>query len=220
VSDIYQKLLFRGIERNYLFYPLHRVLTAKPRGGGGQYFDFFSIKENEVFIDCGAYNAMTSVEFARWTNYNYKKIYLFEISPNFEKMCEKNLKSHRIKNYEIIMMGTWSKRDKVFFEENGGEAGGYVLEGNGTFNVVSIDEQLAGEEATFIKMDVEGSEYQSLIGAKNTIRKYKPRLAISAYHKTADFIELPKLILEINSDYRLAFRHYSTNMWETVLYAW
>ncbi len=163
---------------------------------------------------------MTSVEFARWTNYNYKKIYLFEISPNFEKMCEKNLKSHRIKNYEIIMMGTWSKRDKVFFEENGGEAGGYVLEGNGTFNVVSIDEQLAGEEATFIKMDVEGSEYQSLIGAKNTIRKYKPRLAISAYHKTADFIELPKLILEINSDYRLAFRHYSTNMWETVLYAW
>lgn len=35
VAEIYQKLLFRGIERNYLFYPMHKILTAKPLGGGG-----------------------------------------------------------------------------------------------------------------------------------------------------------------------------------------
>lgn len=217
VSDIYRKLLRRGIERNYLFYPMRRIFTAR---SGWQYFDFFQANENEIFIDAGVYDAMTSVEFARWTNNNYKKIYLFEISKAHEKMCRRNLEKYGINNYELIMMGTWSKRDKVLFEENGGEAGGYVSEGNGTVDVISIDEQLAGSEATFIKMDVEGSEYQSLLGAKKTIQKYKPRLAISAYHKIGDFIELPALLSEINPEYHFAYRHYATNMWETVLYAW
>lgn len=217
VSDIYRKLL-RRLERNYLFYPMRRIFTAKQ---GWQYFDFFSANENEVFIDAGAYNAMTSVEFARWTNNNYKKIYLFEISRIHEKMCRRNLEEHGIKNYELIMMGTWGKRDKVLFEENGGEAAGYVDEGGGrVVDVISIDEQLAGSEATFIKMDVEGSEYQSILGAKKTLQKYKPRLAISAYHNIRDFIDLPILLLEINPGYHFAYRHYATNMWETVLYAW
>lgn len=69
-------------------------------------------------------------------------------------------------------------------------------------------------------MDVEGSETESLYGARKTIEKYKPRLAVCVYHKALDFIEIPLLLLEMNPDYKFSFRHYASNLCETVLYAW
>ena len=55
----------------------------------------------------------------------------------------------------------------------------------------SIDNKLNGRKATYIKMDVEGSELESLKGSSKTIRKYRPRLAISLYHKPEDVFEIP-----------------------------
>ena len=53
----------------------------------------------------------------------------------------------------------------------------------------------------FIKMDIEGAEMMALRGACETIAKFKPKLAISAYHKWDDLREIPKLIKTIRTDY-------------------
>ena len=90
--------------------------------------------------------------------------------------------------------------------------------GNIEVPVADID-SLVNDQVTFIKMDIEGSEYEALKGAKNTIKMYKPRLAISVYHKLQDIWDIPKLILELNPNYKLYFRHYSIAEDETVLYA-
>ena len=68
-------------------------------------------------------------------------------------------------------------------------------------------------------MDIEGTEMEALKGAEYIIKKYKPKLAISIYHKPEDIVEIPKYILNINPDYKLYLRHYSDNAGETVLYA-
>lgn len=68
-------------------------------------------------------------------------------------------------------------------------------------------------------MDVEGGELQSLIGARNTIRENKPRLAISVYHHPEDVVEIAEYILELNPEYKLLLRQYNSNFWETILYA-
>ena len=58
-----------------------------------------------------------------------------------------------------------------------------------------------------------------MLGARNIIESYKPKLAISIYHKSEDIWQLPQLILEMNSEYKLYLRHYSTAAAETVMYA-
>ncbi len=82
-----------------------------------------------------------------------------------------------------------------------------------------MDSAIGNEKVTFIKMDIEGAEYDALCGARKIIASQKPKLAICVYHKAEDIIEIPRLILDINPDYKFALRHYSLFDTETVLYA-
>lgn len=68
-------------------------------------------------------------------------------------------------------------------------------------------------------MDVEGSEMVALEGAKKTISKYKPKLAISVYHKPEDVLEIANYILKMVPEYNFILRHYTDGSNETVLYA-
>ena len=45
-----------------------------------------------------------------------------------------------------------------------------------------------------VKMDIEGSELKGLHGAAQVIKRDHPILAISAYHRQEDLIELPDYI--------------------------
>ena len=91
-----------------------------------------------------------------------------------------------------------------------------------TVSTTSIDETVdkAGiHKVDFIKMDIEGAELSALMGAKNTIKKFKPNLAICVYHKKDDLIEIPKYIKSINPGYDLYFNYYTDIGWEAVIYA-
>ena len=83
---------------------------------------------------------------------------------------------------------------------------------------VALDEVLAGKKITFLKMDVEGAEYDALLGAEKLIKECRPRMAISIYHKPEDIITIPDLILKMNPDYRITFRHYGLDDLETIMY--
>ncbi len=95
--------------------------------------------------------------------------------------------------------------------------------GEESVNVTSIDAikqgELKEEVVTFIKMDIEGAELEALKGAKQTITRDKPDLAICIYHKDEDIVEIPKYILELNPRYELFLRHYDVTAYETILYA-
>lgn len=85
--------------------------------------------------------------------------------------------------------------------------------------VCALDDVCNDRDITFIKMDIEGSERQALLGSRKTIERCKPKLAISIYHKSEDIWELPDLILQMNRDYTFYLRHYSLASEDTVLYA-
>jgi len=184
-----------------------------------QYFDLPQLEEKrmskEIFIDGGSYDGNTSVDFKNWCG-SGGYVYAWEPDSNNRKNCEQLLKKYNI-NYQLIPKGLWSKTEELKFKMNGGSSA-ISEKGDITIAVESIDNYIK-EPITFIKMDIEGAEYQALLGAKNMISQYKPKLAICIYHKLEDIWKLPWLIHQLNSKYRFYLRHYSFGDVETVLYA-
>ena len=67
-------------------------------------------------------------------------------------------------------------------------------------------------------MDIEGAETDALKGAENTLRKFKPRLAICLYHKPLDFKVIPEYLNSLNIGYKFYFNHYTMHTEESVLF--
>lgn len=71
----------------------------------------------------------------------------------------------------------------------------------------------------FVKMDIEGAETAALRGAARTIARFRPRLAISLYHRLSDFWEIPEFVRSLGLGYRFRLGHFSIHREETVLFA-
>ena len=68
-------------------------------------------------------------------------------------------------------------------------------------------------------MDIEGAEMPALRGGLETIKQYRPQLAISIYHSASDFVDIPQFLNNTLKDYTFKLGHYSYSYFETVLYA-
>ncbi|MEZ3435961.1 MAG: FkbM family methyltransferase [Lachnospiraceae bacterium] len=185
-----------------------------------QYFDLKFLKQaedREVFLDIGGFDGMTSVYFSEWSQRNNFS-YIFEPDVNNIRKCRDNLSNTSLK-YQIIPKGAWSEETKLHFQADADVSSKICDAGNTSISVTTIDKIMKNEKASFIKMDIEGAELQALIGAKQTISNYKPKLAISVYHKPEDIWEIPNIILQYNSSYKLYLRHYTLTEYDTILYA-
>lgn len=212
---ILHQLLENGISENNIFIPD----TLWWLGEYHQYFDMEIVKpaNHEVFIDGGSLDGGDSRNFVVWCNGKYNSIYAFE--PDKQNLDKMQATAEEIMGFEICPVGLWNKKDVLKFSSGNAENCSISEDGDISIDVDSIDNVLSGKPATFIKMDIEGSELKALEGAAETIRKYRPKLAICVYHKPEDIIEIPKKILELNPNYKLWLRHYSYVDTETVLYA-
>lgn len=54
--------------------------------------------------------------------------------------------------------------------------------------------ELKLERVDFIKMDIEGAEQKAIFGARETLARYRPRMAICVYHLPDDPVTIPKLV--------------------------
>ena len=184
-----------------------------------QYFqnDIFGFTDNEVMIDGGAAQGDTAIKFIKLCGGQYSKIYSFEANQEYckgMKYCFKN------ENVEVINKGIFNKKANLFWHENGhGSFLSESLVSDINIKVDSID-NLIKDNVTYIKMDIEGSEVQALVGAERLIKKDNPKLAICIYHKENDLWEIPLLIKKLNPQYKIYIRqHYDIMDEETVCYA-
>lgn len=220
-ADIYGQLKDMGI-------PEERILNIREdyiwADYGKQYFDLDALwpdPAGEIFVDAGCFDGETGRGAAAWAGGGkLSKIYAFEADKNSIDACRKKLGQTGCE-FELYHMATWSGKTTLTFNINSDFGYASKVDGGGKESVSadSIDNILAGRPATYIKLDVEGSELETLKGAVNTIKKYRPRLAVSLYHKAEDVIDLPLFIESLGMDYKYYIRHYQTRWCETILYA-
>ena len=90
----------------------------------------------------------------------------------------------------------------------------------GEIPVKKLDTYLAGAPVTHLKADVEGFEIPLIRGACQSIKAYRPKIAMSVYHRLTDCVEIPLLLRSMVPEYKMALRHHTPGQADTVLYCW
>lgn len=153
------------------------------------------------------------------------RVHCFEFSPDNLPTLKSNLATNPALA-EVIRL-----EPNALWRESGQELsfnpagpGTRVGQSGGAYKVatLNIDDLAAREKLPrvgFIKMDIEGAELDALKGAEKTIRSFKPKLAITLYHRLQDFVTIPRWLSDLNLGYRFFLDHFSINEEETVLFA-
>ncbi len=179
-----------------------------------QYFEPFMPK-SDVFVDGGAFDGDT-VKRCLEHGFSLSKIYFFE--PDLKSMALAKNNLSNINGIEYFSCGLSDKYEVRNFDARGDFGSVLSENGNLQINCVSLD-KIVKEDKAFIKLDIEGSEIDAINGAKRLLGNGSP-FSICVYHKPSDLWRIPKLIKKINSSYKLYLRHYTTNIFETVLYGY
>lgn len=181
----------------------------------------------DVVLDLGACWGDTALYFANKAG-AIGKVYSFEFIPGNISIFEKNLSLNPSfhSTIEIVQNPVSDKSGKqLFYFDNGpgSKVEDQPFSGQtGTAITESIDEFVAKrgiEKVDFIKMDIEGSEPYALLGAIETLRKFKPKLAIAIYHSMDDFTNIPLWINNLGLGYKLYLDHFTIHSEETILFA-
>jgi len=164
--------------------------------------------KGKIFVDAGANMGLVSIFAAKL---GAEKVYAFEPVSHTYNILLENIKLNKMEDKVIPIkkaLGNENKITEIFYDLNNLRESTILPSlANGDMKkerivVVKLDDVIKGR-VDFIKIDVEGFEANVLRGAKNIIRKWKPILAFSAYHKKEDIEELPKIVKSIRPDYKI-----------------
>ena len=176
--------------------------------------DIFPNNIGDVFVDVGAYVGDSIAEYLNMYGPNYNRIYAYEISPDICDTMRANVEKWKLHNIIIRNKGTGSHTGEMFLSRSVNDASANQLtsdESSGQrIELVTLDKDIL-EPITFLKMDIEGAEYDTLLGCKNIISSQSPppKLAICVYHGYDDLWRIPFLLNSMNPNYEFYLRHYS-----------
>ena len=188
--------------------------------------DIIQLSANESFVDVGAYNGDTIIDFIKKTHNQFNAIFAFELDKKNFKELEATVDklAASVKNkIKLYNFGLLDEEKHVYYETGGsGSESTFINVINNACacgKTLRLNDILKNESVTFIKMDIEGSELKALSGAEEIIRKQKPKLAVCVYHKPEHLWEVPLYIKKIVPEYKIYIRHHTPLEYETVCYA-
>lgn len=188
--------------------------------------DYLRPTKREHYVDLGAYNGDTIRELLAHTEGAYASITALEPDrKTFKKL--KKYAEQSVPDARLFQAGAWSEPGELLFASKGGRNSTLLPvrhevshdQRTAVVAVESVDHVMAGRDCTLIKIDVEGAEHETLLGAKETIRRCRPKIELAAYHRSEDLFDLPLLLQEICPDVRIAMLHHPyVPAWETNFY--
>ena len=176
----------------------------------------------DIAIDGGSCSGETALAFALAVGPR-GRVLAFEPAASNLTLLHYNIGQNEwARNVEILPVGIDStRRDGEAMDVQGSLNPGFRISDApvATDTLDNVAERLALPSVDFIKLDIEGSELNALRGAEATLRRFRPKLAISLYHRKMDPIDIVGYLAELDLGYRFFLEHYTIHNEETVLYA-
>jgi FkbM family methyltransferase len=172
------------------------------------------VRPGDIVLDCGAHVGL----FVREAIAAGASV-VVAIEPAPENIaCLRRTFPEELRTGRVIICpkGVWDKEDVLSFQTDARFSAGdrVVLAAldNGQSQqipVTTIDRlvaELGLQRVDFIKLHVEGCEAQAIAGARETIAKFRPRLAIAADHQDDDAERIPELVRAAWPSYQMRSR--------------
>lgn len=199
------------------------VNALEVRDGASRYNEvaYCTFAEDEVFVDCGAFDGDTIQAFIDQRQGRFARIIGLEPDPaSWEKLSRyvSGLPQDLRERTEIHAIASGARRETLRFECAGvgshASAGGSI-----EVQAAPLDELLANRSVSYIKMDIEGAEIDAIRGAQLTIERDRPIVAACIYHLQQHLWEIPLLLSSLFDGYRFFMRRYADEFGDVVCYA-
>jgi FkbM family methyltransferase len=188
-------------------------------GQGEQYFpDLFSLSNDECFIDCGSYTGDTIQALLSLTKGRFRKVIAFEADP---AVMPKLLAFGKTVDTRVVIHNAAVAAQNGVVQFSGDGIGGGSIASSSGIEVPSIrlDDALAGEAVSYIKMDIEGAELQALEGARRVVWRDRPILAVCGYHRPDHLWRVPVSLKSLAPDSALFLRSHCADGLDSVYYS-
>lgn len=176
-------------------------------------------RTGDVVVDAGACFGDTSLDMAVAVGPE-GHVYSFEVLQSHLEIVALNLRQNPNIGNVTLLPFALSNRNAAGHVPAGEPNPGFVPDRTAPFR--SLDSLVwdgTVPRVDFLKMDIEGSELEALEGAVSTIKRFRPRLAISIYHHAKDYYRVPEFIEKLRVGYRMYIANYTISDGETILYA-
>jgi len=187
-------------------------------------FNDIRAQPGDAVIDGGGCWGDTALFFADRVGEN-GAVHSFEFHADNISVFEKNLSLNpvlkpRVKIVPFALWRTSGERLNITGAGAVAAVDGSLAESDGA-QTKSIDDYIrqVGASVNFLKLDIEGAELNALQGAEQTIRAFRPKLAVCLYHSLSDFIRIPMYLERLQLGYQFHLGHVTSNYEETVLFA-
>jgi FkbM family methyltransferase len=186
---------------------------------GEQYFPgLFSLSANECFVDCGAYTGDTIQSFISHTDNGFRKVVAFEADLAVIPGLQTFIGDVGVR--AVLHKAAVGAHDGAVHFAGDGIGGGRVASASeAVVSCVRLDDALRQERASFIKMDIEGSELDALEGARHIIRRDRPVLAVCGYHRPDHLWQVLASLRNLAPDSALFVRSHCVDGLDSVCYA-
>ncbi len=181
-----------------------------------------TVCQNDIVVDGGAWLGDSTLSFALKAGPK-GQVWAFEPQTEHGENLKKTAKiwpcGDRI---HVELCGLWSSTGILKFTDSQDYhgAGSFVSDmGSIEIPVKCLDDFLNGKKVDFLKLDIEGSELEALKGAEQTLRRWRPKLAICLYHQPSDLHQIPLYLNSLNLGYHFYFDHQGEMPTDAVLFA-
>ena len=193
-------------EGNEYVLPFNLAEQAREVYGTGEH----AVRAGDIALDCGA-------NIGDWTrvalDHGARLVVGFEPAPENIESYRRNFQDEIAAGRVVVVpKGVWDKDDILLLKRDphNSAADSFVMLSDGTPGVqaplTTIDKAVAELKlgrVDYIKMDIEGAEARALAGARETLRRYHPRLSIAAEHNANDEVRIPEVVRSLAPGYHM-----------------